>query len=72
MKVISNAAAGSIVGLKILPAVSATIGKFTDIKALQKRVFVLTSIDKHFNLNLCSVYKQSRSAAIAQWRQITA
>ena len=52
------------------------MSKFRDIKTLQKFVAVHASIFNHFNLdrhlNSRSVYKQNRSAALAEWRQLAA
>ena len=48
------------------------MSKFRDIKTLQK----FAPIHNHFNLdrhlNRRSVYKQNRSAALAEWRQLAA
>ena len=52
------------------------MSKFRDIKTLQKFAAVHASIHNHFNLdrhlNSRSVYKQNRSAALAEWRQLVA
>jgi putative transposase len=48
--------------------------KFRDIKTLQKLAAVHASIHNHFNLdrhlNRCDGFKQNRSAALAEWRQL--
>ena len=50
--------------------------KFRDIKTLQKFAAVHASIHNHFNqerhLNRRETFKQMRSAALAEWRQLTA
>ena len=52
------------------------MSKFRDIKTLQKFASVHASIHNHFNLdrrlNRRNVYKQNRSAALAEWRQLAA
>ena len=52
------------------------MSKFRDIKTLQKFAAVHASTFNHFNLdrhlNSRSVYKQNRSAALAEWRQLAA
>ncbi len=52
------------------------MAKFRDIKTLQKFASVHASIHNHFNrdrhLNRRDIFKQNRSAALAQWRQLTA
>jgi len=52
------------------------MSKFRDIKTLQKFAAVHASTFHHFNLdrhlNSRSVYKQNRSAALAEWRQLSA
>jgi putative transposase len=52
------------------------MAKFRDIKALQKFASVHASIHNHFNqdrhLNRRSIFKQNRSAALAEWRQLAA
>jgi putative transposase len=48
--------------------------RFRDIKALQKFAFAHASIYNHFNherhLKRRDMYKQIRSAALAEWRQL--
>jgi putative transposase len=50
--------------------------KFRDIKTLQKLASVHASLFNHFNtdrhLNRRNIFKQSRSAALAEWRQLAA
>ena len=50
------------------------MSKFRDIKTLQKFAAVHASTFNHFNLdrhlNSRSVYKQNRSAALAEWREL--
>ena len=52
------------------------MAKFRDVKTLQKFVAVHASIHNHFNLerhlNRREVFKQNRSAALAEWRQLAA
>jgi putative transposase len=52
------------------------MARFRDIKTLQKFAAVHASTFNHFNLdrhlNSRSVYKQNRSAALAEWRQLGA
>ena len=52
------------------------MSKFRDIKTLQKFSSVHASIHKHFNLdrhlNNRETFKQNRSAALAEWRQLAA
>jgi putative transposase len=52
------------------------MSKYRDIKTLQKFAAVHASTFNHFNLdrhlNGRSVYKQNRSAALAEWRQLAA
>ncbi len=52
------------------------MAKFRDIKTLQKFSSVHASIHNHFNfdrhLNRPSIFKQNRSAALAEWRQVAA
>ncbi len=52
------------------------MAKFRDIKTLQKFASAHASIHNHFNqerhLNRRSVFKQNRSAALAEWRQLAA
>ena len=52
------------------------MANFRDVKTLQKFAAVHTSIHNHFNLdrhlNSRSVYRQNRSAALAEWRQLVA
>ena len=50
--------------------------RFRDIKTLQKFASAHASIHNHFNLdrhlNRRDVFKQNRSAALAEWRQLAA
>jgi putative transposase len=52
------------------------MSKFRDIKTLQKFAAVHASTFNHFNLdrhlNSRSVFKQNRSAALAEWRELAA
>ncbi len=52
------------------------MAKFRDIKTLQKFASVHASIHNHFNfdrhLNRRAIFKQNRSAALAEWRQLAA
>ena len=52
------------------------MAKFKDIKTLQKFVAVHASIRNHFNLDRHlsrrDIFKQNRSAALAEWRQLAA
>ena len=52
------------------------MAKFRDVKTLQKFASVRTSIHNHFNLdrhlNYRETFKQNRSAALAEWRQLAA
>jgi putative transposase len=52
------------------------MAKFRDIKTLQKFASVHASIHNHFNqerhLNRRNIFKQNRSAAMADWRQLVA
>ena len=52
------------------------MAKFWDVKTLQKFAAVHASIHNHFNLerhlNRRSTFKQNRSAALAEWRQLAA
>jgi putative transposase len=49
---------------------------FWDIKTLQKFAAVHASVHDHFNfdrhLNRRDIFKQNRSAALAEWRQLAA
>ena len=49
---------------------------FQDAKTLQKFAAVHASLHNHFNqdrhLDRRGIFKQSRAAAIAEWRQLTA
>ena len=51
------------------------MAKFGGIETLQKLASVHASIHNHFNqdrhLNSRDIFKQSRSAALAEWRQLT-
>ena len=52
------------------------MAKFRDVKTLQKFAAVHASIYNHFNqerhLNRRDIFKQNRSAALAEWRQLAA
>ena len=52
------------------------MSKFRDVKTLQKFGSIHASIHNHFNLDLKlsrrDDFKQNRSAALAEWRQIAA
>jgi putative transposase len=52
------------------------MAKFRDVKTLQKFASVHASIHNHFNqdrhLNRRDIFKQNRSAALAEWRQLAA
>ena len=52
------------------------MSKFRDLKTLQKFASVHASIQNHFNqdrhLNRRYIFKQNRSAALAEWRQLAA
>jgi putative transposase len=52
------------------------MSKFRDVKTLQKFAAAHASIHNHFNhdrhLNRREVFKQNRSAALAEWRQLAA
>jgi putative transposase len=52
------------------------MAKFRDVKTLQKLAAVHASIHNHFNhdrhLNRRDIFKQHRSAALAEWRQLAA
>ncbi|WP_205944852.1 DDE-type integrase/transposase/recombinase [Pelagibius litoralis] len=52
------------------------MAKFRDIKTLQKFASVHASIHNHFNLdrhlNRRDIFKQNRSAALAEWHQMVA
>ncbi len=52
------------------------MAKFRDIKILQKFAAVHASIHNHFNqdrhLNRRDIFRQNRSAALAEWRQLAA
>ena len=52
------------------------MARFRDIKTLQKFASVHASIHNHFNqdrqLNRSDIFKQNRSAALAEWRQLAA
>ena len=53
-----------------------TMAGFRDIKTLQKFASAHASIHNHFNLdrhlNRRDIFKQNRSAALAEWRQLAA
>ena len=52
------------------------MAEFRDIKTLQQFAAVHASIHNHFNLerhlNRREIFKQHRSAALAEWRQLAA
>jgi putative transposase len=52
------------------------MAKFRDVKTLQKFAAAHASIHNHFNhdrhLNRRDIFKQNRSAALAEWRQLAA
>jgi putative transposase len=52
------------------------MARFRDIKTLQKFTSIQASIHNHFNherhLNRRDIFKQQRSAALAEWRQLAA
>ena len=52
------------------------MAKFRDVKTLQKFAAVHASIHNHFNqdrrLNRCDIFRQNRSAALAEWRPLAA
>ena len=52
------------------------MAKFRDVKTLQKFASVHSSIQNHFNqdrhLNRRDIFKQNRSATLAEWRQLGA
>ena len=52
------------------------MAKFRDIKTLRKFAAIHASIHNHFNndrhLNRRDIFKQNRSAALAEWRQLAA
>jgi putative transposase len=52
------------------------MAKFRDMKTLQKFAAVQASIHNHFNLdrhlNRRDIFKQNRSVALAEWRQLAA
>jgi len=52
------------------------MAKFRDMKSLQKFAAAHASIHNHFNkdrhLNRRDIFKQNRSVALAEWRQLAA
>jgi len=52
------------------------MARFRDIKTLQKLTSVHASIHNHFNherhLNKRAMFKENRSAALAEWRELAA
>ncbi len=52
------------------------MAKFRDVKTLQKFAAVQASIHNHFNqdrhLNRRDIFKQNRSAALAEWGELMA
>ena len=71
------AAVGSIIGLITHTSRSddekGAMAKFRDMKTLKKFAAIHASIHNHFNqdrhLNRRDIFKQNRSAALADWRQ---
>ncbi len=59
-----------------VPTTRGAMAKFGDIKTLQKLAAVHASIHNHFNqdrhLNRRDIFKQNRSAALAEWRELPA
>jgi putative transposase len=49
---------------------------FRDIRTLQKFAAVHASLHNHFqqdrHLNRCNIFKETRSVALAEWRQLAA
>ena len=54
----------------------AAMSKFRDVKTLQKFASIYASIHNHFNLerhlNRRESFKENRTAALAEWRQLAA
>ena len=52
------------------------MANFRDVKTLQKFASIHASLHNHFNqdrhLNRRGIFKQNRSAALAEWRQLAA
>jgi putative transposase len=52
------------------------MARFRDVKTLQKFAAIHASIHNHSNqdrqLNRRDIFKQNRSAALAEWRQLAA
>ena len=52
------------------------MARFRDVKTLQKFAAVHASVHSHFNqyrhLNRRDIFKQNRSTALAEWRQLAA
>jgi putative transposase len=52
------------------------MAKFRDVKTFQKFASIHASLHNHFNqdrhLNRRDIFKQNRSAALAEWRQFAA
>ena len=52
------------------------MAKFREVKTLQKFAAIHATIHNHFNqdrhFNRRNIFKQNRSAALAEWRQIVA
>ncbi len=52
------------------------MAKFRVVKSLQKFAAIHASLHNHFNrdrhLNRRDIFKQNRSAALAEWRQLAA
>ena len=52
------------------------MSKFRDVKTLQKFASIHASIHNHFNLerhlNRHETFKENRTAALAEWRQLAA
>ena len=48
------------------------MSKFWGVKTLQKFASIHASIHNHFNLNRRKTFKENRTAALAEWRQLAA
>jgi putative transposase len=46
------------------------MAKFRDIKTLQKFAAAHASIHNHFNHDRHDIFKQNRTATLAEWRQL--
>ena len=75
-----SAVGGSTIEPRILTSPSddekEPMARSGDVKTLQKFAAVHASIHNHFNqyrhLNRRDIFKQNRSAALAEWRQLAA